>query len=523
MHFNFHFLKFLCPELDKIFSGAEIVECFSQNKDELVIGCTKDGGDIFIRANLLPSVSCLSFPENFKRSKRNTVSLFSEIIGKKISKIEVVNFERAFIAFLDSGDKLVFKLHGTRSNILFFPKDEALPTLLFRNELRDDKNLHLADLAKNLQLDWATFSSLEGNASKFLPTLGKIPRERLKNHGYIEAETEEKWELMQDLLDMLDSPLYAIIQEENEYLLSLLPEKKVIFQTSDPIKACNELFRYRVVIQSFEKEKHSWLKQLQEQQKRTKSYIQKTGERLEQLLFETPPSQVADVLMANLHAIEPNTEQVQLFNFYSGKEEIFKLKVGQSPQKYAENLYRKSKNRKKEIEQLNQNLEEKEKIYRQTASWLEELEVFNDFRRLRDFVKNNHLTPKSKEKEEQVPFKRFEIEGFEILVGKSAKANDEMLRNFAWKEDLWLHAKDVSGSHVLIKYRSGINFPKTVLERAAELAAYYSKNKNESLSPVMYTPAKFVRKVKGTPPGAVMVEKENVLMVRPAGPKDDNN
>jgi predicted ribosome quality control (RQC) complex YloA/Tae2 family protein len=523
MHFNFHFLKFLTPELDKTFSGAEIVECFSQNKDELVIGCTLDGNDIFIRANLLPSVSCISFPDNFKRSKRNTVSLFPEVIGKKISKIEVVNFERAFIAFFDSGDKLVFKLHGTRSNILFYPKDELLPSLLFRNELKDDKSLALSDFPKNLQLDWKTFSSLEGNASKFLPTLGKIPREWLKNKGYIEATLEGKWELLQELLDMVESPLFSIIKEENEYLLSLLPEKESIFQTSDPIKACNELFRYRVVIQSFEKEKQTWLKQLQEQQKRTKSYIQKTGERLTQILQETPPSQIADVIMANLHAIEPNKEQVNLFNFYSGNEEVFNLKKGQSPQKYAENLYRKSKNRKKEIEQLTQNLTEKEKLFKQTASWLEEIAGFNDFRSLRDFVKNNHLTPKSKEQEEQVPFKRFEIEGFEVLVGKSAKANDEMLRNFAWKEDLWLHAKDVSGSHVLIKYRSGINFPKTVLERAAELAAYYSKNKNESLSPVMYTPAKYVRKVKGTPPGAVMVEKENVLMVKPTGPKEDNN
>ena len=522
MHFNFHFLKFLCPELDKTFSGAEIVECFSQNKDELVIGCTKDRRDIFIRANLLPSVSCISFPDNFKRSKRNTVSLFPEIIGKTITKIEVVNYERAFIAFLDSGEKILFKLHGTRSNVLFYHKEELLPALVFRNELRDDKNLMLSDLPKNLRTDLNTFLKLEGNASKFLPTLGKIPREWLKSHGYIEAVLEEKWELIQELLDMLESPLFSIIKEENDYLLSLLPEKEAIFQTSDPIRACNELFRYRVVILSFEKEKHTWLKQLLEQQKRTKSYIQKTGERLEFLLHETPPSQVADVIMANLHTIEPNKEQIYLFNFYSGKEEIFKLKLGQSPQKYAENLYRKSKNRKKEIEQLSQNLLEKEKLFQLTASWIEEIEGFGDFRRLRDFVKNNHLTPKSKEQEDQVPFKRFEIEGFEVLVGKSAKSNDEMLRNFAWKEDLWLHAKDVSGSHVLIKYRSGINFPKTVLERAAELAAYYSKNKNESLSPVIYTPVKFVRKVKGSPPGAVMVEKENVLMVRPSGPKEEN-
>ncbi|MCL6260973.1 NFACT RNA binding domain-containing protein [Aquiflexum sp. TKW24L] len=523
MHFNFHFLKFLCPELEKVFCGAEIVECFSQNKDELVIGSTKDEKDIFIRANLLPSVSCVSFPDNFKRSKRNTVSLFPEIIGKKIAKIEVINYERAFIATLDSGDMLVFKLHGTRSNILFYQKDDLLPNLVFRNELKEDKNLILSDLPKNLQTDNDAFLSLEGNASKFLPTLGKIPREWLKNQGYIESDIGGKWALMQELLDMLDSPLYSIIKEGSEYLLSLLPEKDAIFQTSDPIRACNELFRYRVVIQSFEKEKQTWLKQLHDQQKRTKSYIQKTGERLEQLLNETSPAHIADVIMANLHAIEPNIEHVHLFNFYSGKEEIFKLKMGQSPQKYAENLYRKSKNRKKEIEQLSQNLAEKEKLFQQNATWLDEMIAFNDFRSLRDFIKNNHLTPKSKEQEEQVPFKRFEFEGFEVLVGKSAKSNDDMLRNFAWKEDLWLHAKDVSGSHVLIKYRSGINFPKTVLERAAELAAYYSKNKNESLSPVIYTPAKFVRKVKGTPPGAVMVEKENVLMVRPTGPKDDPN
>ena len=109
-------------------------------------------------------------------------------------------------------------------------------------------------------------------------------------------------------------------------------------------------------------------------------------------------------------------------------------------------------------------------------------------------------------------------EGFEVLVGKSAKGNDEMLRNYAWKEDLWLHAKDVSGSHVLIKFKSGITFPKSVIERAAELAAYYSKNKNESLAAVIYTPSKYVRKVKGSAPGSVMVSKEDILLIPPKGP-----
>ncbi|WP_238531693.1 NFACT RNA binding domain-containing protein [Nitritalea halalkaliphila] len=104
-------------------------------------------------------------------------------------------------------------------------------------------------------------------------------------------------------------------------------------------------------------------------------------------------------------------------------------------------------------------------------------------------------------------------------MGKSAKANDELLRRYAWKEDLWLHAKDVSGSHVLIKARSGLNFPKDVLEYAAGLAAYYSKYKQESLAPIAYTPAKYVRKVKGSAPGAVMVDREKVVLVAPLTPQ----
>lgn len=521
MHFNYHFLKFLIPALEEKFTGMEIVECFSQNKDELVIGCAGNNVEAYIRANLLPSISCLSFPDGFKRSKKNTISLFPELIGKKIVSIEPLKFERAFLIRLDDGSSLLFKLHGTRSNILYFGKESIFPDRLFRNELRDDKEIQVEGLAKELTLDFETFQSLEGNASKFLPTLGKIPREWLKDNGYLESDLAGKWILIGELLDMLESPLYNIVHQGNEYLLSLLPSSAPLFQTANPIQACNELFRYRVVVQSFEKEKNQWLKHLEDQKKRTEAYIQKTSQKLQAIETDIPPSQTADIIMANLHLIEQGQDKIELFNFYSGKQELFKLKREQSPQKYAENLYRKSKNRKKETEQLYQNLIEKEKLLNQTSSWIAEIKTFSDFRSLRDFIKRNHLTPKSKEQQEQVPYKRFEVEGFEVLVGKSAKANDELLRNFAWKEDLWLHAKDVSGSHVIIKYRSGINFPKSVIERAAEIAAYYSKNKNESLSPVIYTPSKFVRKVKGSAPGAVMVDKESVLMVTPKGPQEN--
>ena len=119
-----------------------------------------------------------------------------------------------------------------------------------------------------------------------------------------------------------------------------------------------------------------------------------------------------------------------------------------------------------------------------------------------------------------LPYHQFEFRNFRILVGKNAVANDMLTLKFSHKEDLWLHAKDVSGSHVLIKHQSGKNFPRDVIEYAASLAAYNSKRKTESLCPVIVTPKKFVRKRKGDPPGAVVVEREEVVMVEPLKPTD---
>src|SRR5690606_1814048 len=150
-----------------------------------------------------------------------------------------------------------------------------------------------------------------------------------------------------------------------------------------------------------------------------------------------------------------------LFDFYRNETIEVKLKRGVSPQKHAESLYRKGKNRKIEIQQLQRNLEDKENYLISVEAQLKEVAEIKHFKELRLFEKDNNLIAAKKEQQEAIPYKRFEVDGFEILVGKSSKANDELLRRYAWKEDLWLHAKDVSGSHVIIKYKSGQRIPST--------------------------------------------------------------
>lgn len=521
MHLNYHFLKYLAPALSETLTGNRIVSCFSQSKDELIIETSSEIGSLFIRAHLLPPQVYLSFPSQFHRAKRNSVDLFTDLIGDVILKCSVCRFERAFYFDLESGGKTVFKLHGNRSNVLLYPKGELLPSSIFRNEIREDRDLDWSSLNKNLDLSHNRFLELEGNASQFLHTLGTIPRAWLKERGYPEATLETKWNLMQDLLDLLDSPLFALTEKHGEVHLSLLPEKEAAKTFSDPIQASNELFHLALVLGNFEKEKNSILRSYQDQLKKTDSYIQKSSNKLEELRAAAPPSQLADVIMAHLYEFRDGKTEIELLNFYTGQPVKVSLKPNQKPQHLAETLYRKSKNRQLELDQIAKTIAAKQVLKEELEQKIRALEEMSGFRDLKNY-KKTHKEDKALTKDlSGLPFKVFEFEGFTIWVGKSAKDNDEMLRGFVHKDDLWLHARQVPGSHVVIRAKGMPKIPTHVLERAASLAAFYSKFKTETFAPVIHTEAKYVRKVKGSAPGSVIVDRENVVMVTPKGPDSD--
>ncbi len=112
-------------------------------------------------------------------------------------------------------------------------------------------------------------------------------------------------------------------------------------------------------------------------------------------------------------------------------------------------------------------------------------------------------------------FRQFELApGYRAYVGKDSKNNDELTMKFAKQNDLWFHARGVSGSHVVLRSANS-SIPKNIIEMAASLAAYYSKARNAKYCPVVYTQRKYVRKPKGAAVGAVRLEREEVIMVEP--------
>lgn len=512
MHNNYYFLKQLVPQLEKELKGSVLSEVFSQNKDELILSFRKNNASYFyIKAFLKSHFSCLSFPHDFKRAKKNSATVFQKLEGKEVSSLQLFKNERAFLIHFNGVYALLFKLHGNRSNILLL--ENSKPNMLFKNSLKNDLNLSTAELDKVLQISYKNLIANEWNVRKVWPTLDKKTAEHLIE-TLTNAPESKRERLFTSFQKELESPNgYYITINNKGYRLNLLKPDTNDFDLIDsPIESITAFFNKQVKHQAIFTIKEKIRSGLNSRLVKAGNYVIKSKQRLEQLLMGTSNKQMADVLMANLHSINKGTKKAELLNFYSNETISVKLNPLLSAQKNAERYYRKAKNEAKEVAILEQNIKEKEKQIEHLNEDLKALEKADNLKELKKWQSEEVLV----KSDAPMPYKEFTINEYKILVGKNAKHNDVLTLKIAKKDDLWLHAKDVAGSHVVIRQIPGRNYPQYIIEKAAQLAAHYSKRKTDTLCPVIYTPKKFVRKAKGAPTGAVIVEKEKVILVKPS-------
>ncbi len=122
--------------------------------------------------------------------------------------------------------------------------------------------------------------------------------------------------------------------------------------------------------------------------------------------------------------------------------------------------------------------------------------------------------PSSKKPKTATPYRRYLSEnGFSILVGKGAKDNDAVTFKVSKQDDMWLHARGTSGSHVIIELEKKKQVPSETLKDAATLALFYSDLRKSGKGEVIYTLRKNVRKPKGAKPGSVTVTQEKTTWV----------
>lgn len=231
-----------------------------------------------------------------------------------------------------------------------------------------------------------------------------------------------------------------------------------------------------------------------------------------------------DLILANLATAERKADKIFVVDYFDENlpkieiEAEENLSLTEVSEKFFKR-YTKARNANEEIAKRLIILEsELEKLGEQKAEIETAIEERNvDFFAIEETTENNNTRKKDgKNSDNKSKARNFlSSEGFEILVGKGAKDNDYLTFRVAKSNDLWLHAADYPGSHVVVKSKNKQEIPQKTLIEAAQLAAFYSQAREESKVAVHYTLRKFVHKPKGAVAGLVNLASFKTILVEP--------
>ncbi len=234
--------------------------------------------------------------------------------------------------------------------------------------------------------------------------------------------------------------------------------------------------------------------------------------------------QLGDILTANLYRMEKGQTKVVVEDFYDenmGQIEVA-LSPTLSPQQNAAKYYKdytRMKNAEKELTRQME-LGQQELVYLQSV--LEELERAQSDGELEEIRQELQAegylkadTGKRKMKVSRLMPMRFEsTDGYPIYVGRNNRQNDELTFKLARKDDLWLHASKVHGSHVVIAC-AGVTPPDDTITQAAQLAAHFAETAGGQNIPVDVVPVKLVKKTPDRKPGMVIYHSHRTVIVNP--------
>lgn len=492
-HLNCFLLSSLAGVLNDQFSGCHLSDCLGRKQDEIIFLFGNSG----FRCVFTQGESRFLKAGSEAYSERLFSRRFPSLIGEQLIQAASHPFERSFHLEFSNGDLLVFKCHGKRSNVILFNDKEAVT--IFRSNLQSDWKY---SLPVTHEFKPGTFCDTLQNGDALQKVHPFLPDEfciELESEPSVENETMllKKFNNIGGIRPSAD-PACVVPAFEGNTLL-------------DDLDRWN---REQIRIIRFHDKKEELLANLRRAIRDKEALLNDSMKALSELKNKRSDEETANIILAGLQDIPPGESIVTLNDIYRNGTVQIRLDNELTPVEFAEQLFKKSKKEPVRIKLLEDKIlqckTDLETLKKELVNTLEAVTV----KELRLLEKNTDV----KKKDEELPFRKFYIEQFEVLVGKNAAGNDRILNEFSEKDDLWMHARDVSGSHVLIRTRRQKKLPESVLEKAAGLAAWYSKSRKQGLVSVSCTERKYVRKVKGAAKGLVTLSKEKNLLVPPLSP-----
>lgn len=232
-----------------------------------------------------------------------------------------------------------------------------------------------------------------------------------------------------------------------------------------------------------------------------------------------------ELLTANLHSLKSGTDTAAVDNYYADPVERIaipldrQLTPGENAQRYYKKYQKLKAARDMAIVQREQTLSELNYLEGQLDN-LTKCTAENELSELIEELKEQGYIKRDKGGRKKMklaaskPMHFVSSTGADIYVGKNNRQNDELTLRFASPNDIWMHTKNIPGSHVIVKGASEQD--TATMTEAALLAAYYSRARGSENVAVDYTPRKYVKKPAGAKPGMVIYTTNKTAYVTPS-------
>ncbi len=498
------------------------------------------------------------------RAETPFVSLLKKYLGAApLVGLDQSGYDRVvcfnFAAETEDGTRvrraLVVELTGRSANVLLLDQDRVIATLRARAEQSED---YRAPSPPGEKLDPFLISSeglnnliaasggdLAQAAQRYLIGFGPLYARELAARAR-EAQPEKA---LRSLLDELyhqpphphlysSVPLDQIRDEigRPDFSLTLapIPLHHLPYHIATPFATINEAAdAYFTLIderRSFLAECQQLKSALSAKLKKQRELIKKLQHELDHFTDSEKHQRYGELLLANLHQVKKTERGFLVTNFYDEAQPTIEIPAANKPtaQEAAEHYFKLARKARHAHQAINQRLPEIEREVAQIEAQLTQLAAITRSEALVELASQASLplsrqparaTPDSSKKarEEHLSgVRRYRSsDGYEILVGRTDRDNDALTFRLAKSFDLWFHAADYPGSHVVLRNPQRKPVPPRAITEAAQLAAKFSQARNDARVAVNYCERKFVSKPKGFAPGQVRISSFKTLLVEP--------
>ena len=544
---NYFVLRALATEWNDLFRGGQILDVWSQSANEQSIGLKKDGDEHTVRIHCDPKLPLLFRSPGYGRAKRNSASLFDGLAGKRVVSIYCAERDRFVFVELEGGAVLQIQLFGSRPNV-FWVQDGRIRESFLLNENWKGKGAPasrpapIVDSLDEFTRRWPLNRKTVVQAlSAAIPLFDRqLAKETVFRVGLDPLGPP------QDVgFDAIGQLFHTVSELDAE-----LESSKPVVYWRDPFVEAFSLIQLDSVNEEWREERFDTAdaalgvfskrklaqRRFDDVFKPIESALVKAHRKhsrsAEAMLSELEKPSRADkyemwghLLMAQATNLESGQDTITLPNIMGdGADVKITLDQALSGIENAQRYYEKARKTREARRHAESRWKGVQAQSGDAGSLLEELRTLTKYAEVEAYLKSNKLELAQFARpgavgEVQLPFRQYKIEGWEIRVGKNAKSNAALTTKHSGPHDLWLHARGVPGSHVVIRRPGKIaEVPKAVIEAAAQIAAHFSDAKSQQLAPVIVTERKYVRPIKGGPLGLVRVDREDVVMVEPGLP-----